>query len=169
MVGVIPVVATVHILGANALQNERARADSALRVELQAAGQELGQLGDDASNRADDLARSPALQHAFIAHDGAAIKRIAAASPGVVFYLGRARVAGARPPVALTRSISLTVNGRRIGTVVATMSPGLPDPESGASKVTGSGGQRPTSMTGPASWASHRTKVSGASPPDGAS
>ena len=119
VVGVIPVVATVHILGANALQNERARADSALRVELQAAGQELGQLGDDASNRADDLARSPALQHAFIAHDGAAIKRIAAASPGVVFYLGRARVAGARPPVALTRSISLTVNGRRIGTVVA--------------------------------------------------
>ena len=121
MVGVIPVVATVHILGANALQNERARADSALRVELQAAGQELGQLGDDASNRADDLARSPALQHAFIAHDGAAIKRIAAASPGVVFYLGRARVAGTRPPVALTRSISLTVNGRRIGTVVATI------------------------------------------------
>ena len=121
MVGVIPVVATVHILGANALQNERARADSALRVELQAAGQELGQLGDDASNRADDLARSPALQHAFIAHDGAAIKRIAAASPGVVFYLGRSRVAGTRPPVALTRSISLTVNGRRIGTVVATI------------------------------------------------
>ena len=121
MVGVIPVVATVHILGANALQNERARADSALRVELQAAGQELGQLGDDASNRADDLARSPALQHAFIAHDGSAIKRIAAASPGVVFYLGRARVAGTRPPVALTRSISLTVNGRRIGTVVATI------------------------------------------------
>ena len=121
MVGVIPVVATVHILGANALQNERARADSALRVELQAAGQELGQLGDDASSRADDLARSPALQHAFIAHDGAAIKRIAAASPGVVFYLGRSRVAGTRPPVALTRSISLTVNGRRIGTVVATI------------------------------------------------
>jgi len=121
VVGVIPVVATVHILGANALQNERARADSALRAELQAAGQELDQLGDDASHRADDLARSPALQRAFIAHDRATIKRIAAASPGVVLYLGRARVAGVRPPVALSRSISLTVNAKRIGTVVATI------------------------------------------------
>src|ERR671930_1836551 len=33
VVGVIPVVATVHILDANAVQNERARADSALRAE----------------------------------------------------------------------------------------------------------------------------------------
>jgi diguanylate cyclase (GGDEF)-like protein len=121
VVGVIPVIATVRILGDNALQNERARADSALRGELQAASQELGQLGDDAANRADDLARSPALQRAFIAHDRATIKRIAAESPGVVFYLGRARVAGARPPVALSRSISLTVNGHRVGTVVATI------------------------------------------------
>ena len=121
VVGVIPVVATVRILGANALQNERARADSALRAELQAAGQELGQLGDDAANRADDLARSPALQHAFIARDRATIKRIAADSPGMLFYLGRARVAGTRPPVALSRSISLTANGHRIGTVVATI------------------------------------------------
>jgi len=119
VVGVIPVVATVRILGANALQNERARADTALRAELQAAGQELGQLGDDAANRADELARSPALQRAFIARDHATIKRIAAGSPGVVFYLGLTRVAGTRPPVALTRSISLTVNSHRIGTVVA--------------------------------------------------
>src|SRR5438876_4529104 len=99
VVGVIPVVATVRILGANALQNERARADTALRAELQAAGQELGQLGDDAANRADELARSPALQRAFIARDHATIKRIAAGSPGVVFYLGLTRVAGTRPPV----------------------------------------------------------------------
>jgi diguanylate cyclase (GGDEF)-like protein len=121
VVGVIPVVATVHILGANALQNERARTDSALRAELQAAGQELGQLGDDAANHADELARSPGLQRAFIARDHATIKRIAARSPGVVFYLGRVPVAGTRPPVALARSISLTVNGDRIGTVVATI------------------------------------------------
>src|SRR6478672_10013430 len=121
VVGVIPVIATVRILGDNALQNERARADSALRAELQAASQQLGQLGDDAANRADDLARSPALQRAFIAHDRATIKRIAADSPGVVFYLGRARVAGTRPRVALSRSISLTVNGHRVGTVVATI------------------------------------------------
>jgi diguanylate cyclase (GGDEF)-like protein len=121
VVGVIPVIATVRILGTNALQNERARADSALRAELQAASQELGQLGDDAANRADDLARSPTLQHAFIAHDRATIRRIAADSPGVLFYLGRTRVAGTRPPVALSRSISLTVNGHRVGTVIATI------------------------------------------------
>jgi len=119
VIGVIPVVATVRILDANSLRNERARADSSLRTELQGAGQELGQLGDEASNRADDLARSPALQHAFTAGDRATIKRLAAGSPGVLFYLGHARVAGTRPPVALTRSIPLTVNGKRIGTVVA--------------------------------------------------
>jgi diguanylate cyclase (GGDEF)-like protein len=121
VVGVIPVVATVHILDTNALQNERARTDSALRIQLQGASQELGQLADDASNRADDLARSPELQHAFIAGDRATIKRIAADAPGVLFYLRRELVAGKRPPDSLTRSISLTVNGERIGTVVATI------------------------------------------------
>src|SRR5436190_925586 len=121
VVGVIPIVATVHLLDTNAFQNERARADSALRAQLQGAGQELGRLGDDASNRADELARSPALQRAFIARDRTTIKKIAAGAPGVLFYLGRARVAGKRPPVALVRSISLTVNGTRIGRVVATI------------------------------------------------
>src|SRR4051794_39753913 len=121
VVGVIPVVATVHILNANALQNERARADSALRGQLQGAAQELGQLGDDASNRADDLARSTPLQRAFIAHDRTRIKKIAAGAPGVLFYVRRQRVAGKPPPVALARSISLTVNGARIGSVVATI------------------------------------------------
>jgi diguanylate cyclase (GGDEF)-like protein len=121
VVGVIPVIATVRILGSNALQNERARTDGALRSELQAASQELGRLGDDAANHADDLARSPQVQHAFIARDRAKIKSIAASSPGVVFYLGTERVAGVRPRDALTRSISLTVGDRRIGTVVATI------------------------------------------------
>jgi len=121
VVGVIPVVATVHILSANALQNERARADSALRTELQGATDRLGQLADDASTRADDLARSPKLQHAFIAGDRAAIGRIAAKNPGVLFYLHRKLVAGERPAHALTRSISLSVDDRQIGTVVATI------------------------------------------------
>jgi diguanylate cyclase (GGDEF)-like protein len=121
VVGVIPVVATVHILDGNALQNERARADDALQVELQGAGQELGGLADDASNRADDLARSPVLQRAFIARDRATIKRIAAGSPGVLFYLQGHLVAGKRPQPSLARSVSLTVNSRRIGTVVATI------------------------------------------------
>jgi diguanylate cyclase (GGDEF)-like protein len=122
VVGVIPVVATVHILDANALQNERARADSALRSELQGASEELGQLADDASNRADDLAQSTTLQHAFIAGDRAAIRRLAATAPGVLFYLHEELVAGERPSDALSRSISLTVNAKRIGTVVATIS-----------------------------------------------
>lgn len=122
VVGVIPVVATVHILDANAVQNERARADSALRAELQGASEELGQMADDASNRADDLAQSPTLQHAFIAGDRATIRRLAATAPGVLFYLHEKLVAGKRPSDALSRSISLTVNGKRIGTVVATIS-----------------------------------------------
>ena len=121
VVGVIPVLATVHILDSNALENERARADTALRGELQGAGGRLGQLADDASNRADDLAQSSELQHAFIAGDRATIRRIAAQNPGVLFYLRRQRVVGKRPADALTRSISLTVNGKRIGTVVATI------------------------------------------------
>jgi hypothetical protein len=121
-VGLIPVLATVHILDANALQNERARADTALRAQLQGASQELAQLADDASNRADDLARSPRLQRAFIAGDRATIRRIAAGTPGVLFYLHRDLVAGQRSPDALSRSISLTVNGNRIGTVVGTIS-----------------------------------------------
>jgi diguanylate cyclase (GGDEF)-like protein len=121
VVGVIPVLATVHILDSNALENERARADTALRGELQGAGQRLGQLADDASNRADDLAQSSELQHAFIAGDRGTIRRIAARNAGVLFYLRRERVAGKRPADALMRSISLTVNGKRIGTVVATI------------------------------------------------
>ena len=121
VVGVIPVIATVHILDGNAVQNERARTDDALRVQLQGASQELGQIADDASNRADDLARRPALQHAFIASDRATLERIAADNPGVLLYLGQHLVAGKRLPASLARSISLTVNGRRIGTVVATI------------------------------------------------
>ena len=117
----IPVLATVHILDSNALENERARADSALRGELQGASERLGQLADDASNRADDLAQSSELQHAFIAGDRTTIRRIAAQNAGVLFYLRRQRVAGKGPAHALTRSISLTVNGERIGTVVATI------------------------------------------------
>src|SRR5438128_11834917 len=56
-VGVIPVVAAVHILDGNALQNERARADDALRAQLQGASQELGQIADDPSNTAENVAR----------------------------------------------------------------------------------------------------------------
>jgi diguanylate cyclase (GGDEF)-like protein len=122
VVGVIPVLATVHILDSNALENERARTDSTLRSELQGASERLGQLADDASNRADDLAQSSELQHAFIAGDRATIRRIAAQNAGVLFYLRRERVAGKGPAHALRRSISLTVNGERIGTVVATIS-----------------------------------------------
>src|SRR5205809_541866 len=121
VVGVIPVLATVHILDSNALENERARTDSALRGELQGASERLGQLADDASNRADDLAQSSELQHAFIAGDRATIRRIAAQNAGVLFYLRRQRVAGRGRAHALTRAISLTVNGERIGTVVATI------------------------------------------------
>jgi diguanylate cyclase (GGDEF)-like protein len=121
LVAGIPVVATVHILSSNALRNERARADSALRVQLQGALETVGRLGDDASNRADDLSGSSALQHAFLTADRPALERLARQEPGVVFYLQKQRVAGARPQLAITRSVSLTFNGLQVGTVVATV------------------------------------------------
>jgi diguanylate cyclase (GGDEF)-like protein len=121
LVAGIPVVATVHILNSNALKNERARADSALRAEAQEALGAVSRLGDDASNRADDLSRSPAVQHAFLTADRAALERLARQEPGVVFYLQRHRIAGTRPPVAITRSVSLTFNGRQVGSVLATV------------------------------------------------
>jgi diguanylate cyclase (GGDEF)-like protein len=121
LVAGIPVVATVHILNSNALRNERARADSALRAQLQGAVETVGRLSDDASNQADDLSRSPALQHAFLTADRAALKRLARQQPGVVFYLQKHRIAGTRPQLAITRSVSLTFNGRQVGTVLATV------------------------------------------------
>src|SRR5947207_5012028 len=121
VVGVIPVLATIHILDSNALENERARADNALRGELQGAGERLGQLAEDASSRADDLAQSSELQHAFIAGDRATIRRIAAQNAGVLFYLRRRRVAGNGPAHALTRAIPFTGNDERIGPVAATI------------------------------------------------
>jgi diguanylate cyclase (GGDEF)-like protein len=121
VVGVIPVVATIHILSGNALRNEHARADAALRVELQTALDELDRLGGAASTRADDLARTPALQRAYVHSDLAVIRRFAAESPHTLFFLDDNRVAGARPPAGLTESIALTVDGIRIGSVVATV------------------------------------------------
>jgi diguanylate cyclase (GGDEF)-like protein len=117
----IPVIATVRILDSNALSNERARADSALRAELQSAAQTLGRLGDDASNRADDLSRSPIVQRAFLKADVGTLQNLARKDPGVVFYLQKQRVAGTRPAVALARSVSLTFNGQQVGTVEATV------------------------------------------------
>jgi len=117
----IPVVATVRILDSNSLSNERARADSALRVEVQGAVQTLGRLSDDASNRADDLSRSPVVQRAFLTADRATLQRLTRKEPGVVFYLQKQRVAGTRPAIALARSVSLTLNGLQVGTVEATV------------------------------------------------
>src|SRR5881398_2299853 len=62
----IPVVATVRILDANALRNERARADAALQAQLQQAGQTLQALSDNTASRAEDISRSPQLQTAFL-------------------------------------------------------------------------------------------------------
>src|SRR2546430_7451626 len=62
----IPVIATVRILDANALRNERARADAALSAELQSGSNELGTLSDNAATRVADLANSEAVQRAFL-------------------------------------------------------------------------------------------------------
>jgi diguanylate cyclase (GGDEF)-like protein len=118
VVGAIPVVSTARILQANALRNERSRADSALRDQLGNGLQELGRLGSNASERADDLARSPGVQKAMISGDRAALRRLASTRPGTSFFLHGKRVAGVSPADALARSVRLTVGGRRVGMVV---------------------------------------------------
>jgi diguanylate cyclase (GGDEF)-like protein len=117
----IPVVATVRILDANALRNERAHADVALRTQLQSAGDELRGLADDGSTHATDLSSSPALQRAFLKNDRPAIIRIARKEPGTVVYLHGRRVAGSVPHFALTRSVSLSLNATPVGRIVATI------------------------------------------------
>jgi len=119
LVAGIPVVATVRILDANALRNERARTDAALQVQLQQAGQNLQGLSDNAAGRAEDLSRLPALQQAFLTGNRWAITVLARKNPGMVFYLHGRRVAGTVPRPALSRSVSLALNGVTVGRVVA--------------------------------------------------
>ena len=121
IVGAIPIVSTARILESNALRSEQARADSALRDQLQNGLRELGRLGDNASGRAGDLARSPAVQRAVIAHDVPALRRLARRSPGVAFYLGKRRVAGPALRLGIARSVWLTVNGARVAKVVSSV------------------------------------------------
>jgi diguanylate cyclase (GGDEF)-like protein len=117
----IPVVATVRILDASALRNERAHADSALRAQLQQADARLQGLSDNASTHAEDLTRQPQLQRAFLTNDRGAVAALARRNPGIVFYLHGRRVAGQVPAAALTRSVSLALNGVTVGRVVATL------------------------------------------------
>jgi diguanylate cyclase (GGDEF)-like protein len=121
LLAAIPILATVRILDQNALRNAHARADAALRLELEGGVNRIGRLGDEASARADDLVRSSEVQDAYINADTDAIARLARRNPGVVFNLEGRRVAGRKPPVALTRRLWLTVNGRRIGSLVTTV------------------------------------------------
>jgi diguanylate cyclase (GGDEF)-like protein len=120
VVGAIPVASTVRILEANALRNERAHADSALRAQLQTGLGGLSRLGDEVSTRAADLAGSQDVQRAFVAKRPAVLARIAAGEPGVSFFFLNQRRIGAEPPKnVLERSVWLSVDGRRIGKVVA--------------------------------------------------
>jgi diguanylate cyclase (GGDEF)-like protein len=121
VVGAIPVVATVRILEANALRNERTQADTALRGQLQSGLRELARVVDDASTHADDLARSTTVQRAFFTRNRAAMRRLAAREPGIAFRIDGRVVAGSLPAAAIRRSVSLTLNGRRIGELVATV------------------------------------------------
>jgi diguanylate cyclase (GGDEF)-like protein len=114
----IPVVATVRILNTNALRNQQARADAALSSQLQAANDELRGVNDDASTRAEDLSTSPVLQRAMLTDDRSTIVRFARRHGNAAIYVGTTHVAGKLPAVALTRSVSLVLNGKRVGRVV---------------------------------------------------
>jgi diguanylate cyclase (GGDEF)-like protein len=111
IVGAIPIASTVRILEANALRNERAHADAALRAQLQSGLGELSLLDDQTSNRAADLA--------FIAPRPATLARIAREEPGVSFFLKGRRIGAVATKDMLERSVWLTVDGRRVGKVVA--------------------------------------------------
>ena len=117
----IPVIATVRILDANALRNERARADATLSTELQHASNELRNVSDNAATGLANLAGSPALQRAFLKNDRAGVLRIARRTPDAVFYLHGHRIAGAIPHAPLKRSTQLVLNGKVVGRVVATI------------------------------------------------
>jgi len=119
IVAAIPIASTVRILEANALRNERAHADAALRTQLESGLRELTRLGDQASNRAADLARSPDVQRAFITPRPAALARIAREERDVSFVLSNRRLGATPSANVLERTVWLTVNGRRIGKVVA--------------------------------------------------
>jgi diguanylate cyclase (GGDEF)-like protein len=121
IVGAIPIVSTIRILQDNAVRNERAHADAALRAELQNGLRELGRLGDNAAARADDLARSPAVQRAVIRRDVPVLRRISRTHPGVAFYLRTRLVAGRTWRESLGRSVWLTVNGRRVARIVSSV------------------------------------------------
>jgi diguanylate cyclase (GGDEF)-like protein len=116
----IPVIATVRILDANALRNQKAHADAALSVELQAAGDELRGISDDASTRAADFAGTFQLQRAMLTGNRAEIARLARRQHGtLVVYLGGHRVAGRLPRLAITRSTSIALTHKPVGRVVS--------------------------------------------------
>jgi diguanylate cyclase (GGDEF)-like protein len=121
VVGAIPIVSTARILQTNALRNEQAHADAALRGELQNALRELSGRADDAGARADDLARSPIVQRALVAGHRGKLRHLAAINPGTSFFLHSKRVAGSTPAAAMERSVWLTAGGERIGKVSTTV------------------------------------------------
>jgi diguanylate cyclase (GGDEF)-like protein len=121
VVGAIPIISTARILQANALRNEQAHTDAALHGELQNALRELSSLADDAAARADDLARTPAVQRALLAGHRDRLRNLAAANPGTSFFVHSKHVAGKAPAAALERSVWLTAAGERIGKVSTTI------------------------------------------------
>ena len=118
VVGAIPIVSTDRILETNALRNEQAHADAALRDQLQNALRELTQVADDASTGGGDFAESPEVQRAVLRHDVPRLRRLAAASPGVSIYLRSRRIAGPPPSRSIRRSVWLTLNGARVAKIV---------------------------------------------------
>ena len=92
----IPVVATVRILDANALHNERARADAALVAQFSRPAEPAGPVRQRRRPRRGHLALA-GLAAAFLTKDRTVIAELARKNPGLVFYLKSERVAGNVP------------------------------------------------------------------------
>ncbi|HET7554089.1 MAG TPA: GGDEF domain-containing protein [Gaiellaceae bacterium] len=121
VVGAIPIVSTVRILSANALRDEQARTDFALRGQLRSGLRELGRLGDDASARADAFAQSRRVQRAVLTGDLASLRRLAESRPGVSVYLRSRHLAGPAARDSVQRSVWLTLNGARVARIAASV------------------------------------------------
>lgn len=98
--------------------SELDRADARLASEAHAALGTFGMRVAEADARAGSLAASADLQRALLRHDRSAVRRLLRGRPELAVYAGDVLLAGPRPAAAVTRTVAVVAQGRRIGRVV---------------------------------------------------
>jgi signal transduction histidine kinase len=110
----VPLLPGTWALSELAARRETARIDAHLRNALGESVNEYQRVLDGAQRKARTVAFSGAVQHAFTAHDRAALARLERRRPGVLLLLPGDR----RGADGLTGSVDVVDGGRRIGQVV---------------------------------------------------